>query len=320
MDAAVPEIGYAVSSEEHRPLDIVRHVRLAERAGLGYTLVSDHFHPWTDSQGQSPFVWGLLGALAQATERMRFGTGVTCPLIRIHPAIVAQAAATAAALMPGRFFLGVGTGENLNEHVTGARWPAADERLSMLEEAIEIMRELWKGEETTIRGEHYDVDHARIYTLPEEPIEIAVAAAQPQAAELAGRLGDALVAVAPDEAVVRAYRDAGGSGPVYGQLTVCYDEDEARARRTALEIWPNALAPGRSSQELPLPSDFEPFGEQGTEEQIAEAVLCGPDVDRYLEQIREFEQAGFTHVYLHQVGPDQEAFFRFWARELRDRL
>lgn len=316
----MPEIGYAVSSEEHRPLDIVRHVQLAEQAGLGYTLVSDHFHPWTDSQGQSPFVWGLLGALGQATERMRFGTGVTCPLIRTHPVIVAQAAATAASLMPGRFFLGVGTGENLNEHVTGERWPAADERLSMLEEAIEIMRELWKGEETTIRGEHYDVDHARIYTLPEEPLEIAVAAAQSQAAELAGRLGDALVAVAPDEEVVQAYRDAGGSGPLYGQLTVCWDGDEARARKTALEIWPNALAPGRASQELPLPSDFEAFGEQGTEEQIAEAVLCGPDVDRYVEQIREFEQAGFTHVYVHQVGPDQEGFLRFWERELRDRL
>jgi G6PDH family F420-dependent oxidoreductase len=316
----MPEIGYAISTEEHRPLDMLRHAQLAEAAGFPYTLVSDHYHPWTDSQGQSPFVWGLLGALATTTDRMRYGTGVTCPLIRIHPAIVAQAAATAASLMPGRFFLGVGTGEELNEHVTGERWPAADERLSMLEEAIYVMRELWKGELTTIRGEHYDVDHARIYTLPEEPIEIAVAAAQPQAAELAGRLGDALVATAPDEEVVGAYRDAGGSGPIYGQLTVCYDEDESRARKTALEIWPNALAPGRCGQELPLPSDFEPFGEQGTEEQIAEVVVCGPDVDLYVEKIREFEQAGFSHVYIHQVGPDQEAFFRFWERELRDRL
>jgi G6PDH family F420-dependent oxidoreductase len=311
------ELGYAISSEEHRPLDIVRHARAAEEAGMTFALISDHFHPWTDSQGQSPFVWSVIGAIAVETERLRLGTGVTCPLIRMHPAIVAQAAATSAAMLPGRFFLGVGTGENLNEHVTGARWPAPDERLDMLEEAIALMRQLWEGGMQTFRGAYYTVDHARLYTLPDEPIPVAVAAGQPNAAELAGRVGDAYVGTAPDKEIVDAYRDAGGDGPRYGQLTVCWAENEAGARRTALEIWPNAGAPGRLSQELPLPADFEAVAELVTEDQIAEQIVCGPDPLKYLDGIRMYEQAGYDHVYIHQVGPDQEGFLRFFERELK---
>jgi G6PDH family F420-dependent oxidoreductase len=311
------ELGYAISSEEHRPLDIVRHARAAEEAGMTFALISDHFHPWTDSQGESPFVWSVIGAIAVETERLRLGTGVTCPLIRMHPAIVAQAAATSAAMLPGRFFLGVGTGENLNEHVTGARWPAPDERLDMLEEAIALMRQLWEGGMQTFRGAYYTVDHARLYTLPDEPIPVAVAAGQPNAAELAGRVGDAYVGTAPDREIVDAYRDAGGDGPRYGQLTVCWAENEAGARRTALEIWPNAGAPGRLSQELPLPADFEAVAELVTEDQIAEQIVCGPDPLKYLDGIRMYEQAGYDHVYIHQVGPDQEGFLRFFERELK---
>src|SRR5687767_2849359 len=212
------EFGYWLSSEEHTPLDLVANAAKAEEAGFGFAMISDHFHPWVDSQGHSPFVWSVIGAIANATERLRLGTGVTCPLIRIHPAIVAQAAATSAAMMPGRFFLGLGTGENLNEHVTGERWPAPDERLEMLEEAIVLIRQLWEGGYQTFRGEWYDVDHARIYTLPEEPIPIAVAAGQPNAAELAGRLGDAFVSTAPEQDLVDGYREAGGDGPRYGQV------------------------------------------------------------------------------------------------------
>jgi G6PDH family F420-dependent oxidoreductase len=310
------ELGYAISCEEHLPLDIVRHARLAEESGLTFALISDHFHPWTDEQGQSPFVWSVIGAIATVTERLRLGTGVTCPLVRIHPAIVAQAAATSAAMMPGRFFLGVGTGENLNEHVTGEGWPAPDERLAMLEEAIVLIRQLWEGGYQTFRGEWYEVEQARIYTLPDEPIPIAVAAAQPNAAELAGHLGDAFVSTAPERELVDTYRSAGGDGARYGQLTVCWAEDEAEARRTAHRVWPNAAAPGRLSQELPLPSDFEAVAELVTEEQVAELVVCGPDPGPYLEQIRSFGEAGFDHVYVHQVGPDQEGFLRFAEREL----
>src|SRR3954464_5938332 len=193
------ELGYALSSEEHSPNDLVRNARLAEETGFTFALISDHYHPWVDAQGQSPFVWSVIGAIAQATERLRLGTGVTCPPIRIHPAIIAQAAATSQVMMEGRFFLGVGTGEELNEHVTGARWPGPQARLELLEEAIEVLRLLWQGGYQSHYGKHYTVEQARIYTLPEEPPAIAVAAAQPNAAKLSGRLGDAFITTSPDE-------------------------------------------------------------------------------------------------------------------------
>jgi coenzyme F420-dependent glucose-6-phosphate dehydrogenase len=309
-------IGYALSSEEHRPLDLVGHARRAEEAGFPYALISDHFHPWVDSQGQSPFVWTVIGGIALETETLRLGTGVTCPTIRIHPAIVAQAAATSAAMLPGRFFFGVGTGENLNEHILGDRWPSADERLAMLEEAVTLMRELWKGELTSFEGDHYFVSDARIYTLPDEPIELAVAAGEPNAAELAGRIGDALVSTAPKSELVEAYLGAGGKGPRYGQLTVCFAESEDAARKTAVEIWPNAGLEGPLSQELALPSHFEEASAMVGEEKIAEVVVCGADPDRHLDAIRMFADAGFDHVYVHQVGPDQDGFIDFYEREV----
>ena len=196
------ELGYALSSEEHSPNDLVENARKAEEAGFSFALISDHIHPWVDRQGNSAFVWSVIGGIARETERLRLGTGVTCPTLRIHPAIVAHAAATCAAMMPGRFFLGLGSGENLNEHVLGARWPFPDERFEMLEEAIEVIRLLWQGGYQTHRGKHYRVEKARLYTLPEEPPPLAIAAAGPRAARLAGRLGDALVSVAPDEKVI----------------------------------------------------------------------------------------------------------------------
>jgi len=310
------EIGYALSSEEHRPLDLVRNARRAEECGFPFALVSDHYHPWIDRQGQSPFVWGVLGGIAAATERLEVGTGVTCPTTRIHPAIIAQAAATAASMLPGRFFLGVGTGENLNEHVLGDRWPSASERLEQLEEAVEVLRELWKGELTSFRGAYYRVEDARIYTLPEEPIPVVVAAAGRAAAALAGRVGDGLVSTAPDPELVDEYRRAGGDGPTYGQLTVCVAETEEEARRTAFEWWPNAGLEGPLSQELPLPSHFEESSAMTTEEKVAEQVVCGPDAERQLEGLRAFAEAGFDHVYVHQVGPDQESFFDLYEREV----
>ncbi|MDP8910963.1 MAG: TIGR03557 family F420-dependent LLM class oxidoreductase, partial [Actinomycetota bacterium] len=234
------ELGYALSCEEHAPADLVRNARRAEEAGFTFAMISDHYHPWVDEQGQSAFVWGVIGAISHATERLRLGTGVTCPTIRIHPAIVAQAAATAASLMPGRFTLGVGTGENLNEHILGDKWPAPDERLEMLEEAIEVIRLLWQGGYQTFRGAYYTVEQARIYTLPDEPPPIAVAAGKPLAADLAGRDGDALVATSPQASLVDGYRSAGGGGPCYGQITVCWAETEEQGVETAHRVWPNA--------------------------------------------------------------------------------
>jgi coenzyme F420-dependent glucose-6-phosphate dehydrogenase len=314
----VPELGYALSSEEHLPNDLVRYGRTAEKSGFSLALISDHYHPWTDRQGQSPFVWSVIGGIAQATTRLRLGTGVTCPTIRIHPAIIAQAAATSAAMMPGRFFLGVGSGENLNEHILGDRWPFPDERLEMLEEAIEVVRLLWQGGYQTHRGRHHRVEKARIYTLPDELPPIAVAAAGPVAAELAGRAGDALISVSSDEELVSTYRGAGGDGPRYGQVTVCWAESEEQAVKTAHEWWPNVAVP--HSQELALPSDFEEGAQNVDPEDVAEQIACGPDPGRHLELIRKFDAAGFDHVYVHQVGPDQDGFFRFYREEIFPRL
>jgi coenzyme F420-dependent glucose-6-phosphate dehydrogenase len=310
------EIGYALSSEEHPPQDLVRHAARAEAAGFPFALISDHFHPWIDRQGQSPFVWGVLGAIAQATDRLRVGTGVTCPTIRIHPAIIAQAAATAACLMPGRFFLGVGTGENLNEHVLGDRWPDWDGRAAMLEEAVEVIRELWRGEVTSFLGDFYTVENARIYTLPESLPPILVAASGPKAAEIAGRIGDGLIGTGPESDLLDAFDRAGGEGPRYGQVTICWAESEEAARKTALEWWPTAAIPGESGQELPNPAHFEQLAEIVTEDMIAESISCGPDPKVHLEKIRAYIDAGYDHVYLHQVGPDQVGFLEFAEREL----
>ncbi|MFP5319877.1 MAG: TIGR03557 family F420-dependent LLM class oxidoreductase [Acidimicrobiia bacterium] len=315
------QLGYSLSSEEHRPADLIRYARRAEEVGFTFALISDHFHPWVDSQGHSPFVWTVLGGIAQATERLEVGTGVTCPTIRIHPAIIAQAAATTADLFGGRFFLGVGTGENLNEHVLGDRWPPVDVRLEMLEEAMEVMRELWKGGLTSHEGKHYTVENARIYTVPDQPPPIHVAAAGAKAAELAGRMGDGFVGTSPDTETIQAFEEAGGRGkPRYGQMTVCWAADEADARRTALEVWPNAGLPGQLSQELPLPSHFEQAAELVTEDALAEAFPVGPDPERHLSTIREYFDAGYDHVYVHQIGPDQEGFFDFYEKQILPKL
>jgi G6PDH family F420-dependent oxidoreductase len=311
------ELGYALSSEDHPPNDLVRQAQIAEQAGFSFALISDHFHPWLGEQGHSPFVWSTLGGIAQATERIRVGTGVTCPLIRIHPAIVAQAAATVACMMPGRFFLGVGTGENLNEHVTGARWPLPGERLEMLEEAIGVIRKLWTGEEVTHRGGHYTVEAARLYTVPDEPPELYVAAAKPQAAELAGRAGDGLISTAPDEEVVQEFESCGGRGkPTIGMIHVAYDEDEEAGHERAHRLWPNLALAGSGGQELPAPRDFQESAGNVTVEDVAESTPAGPDPAPYLELIRKYEDAGFTHVYVHQIGDNQEEFAEFAAREL----
>ncbi len=315
------EFGYWLSSEEHPPLDLVQNAARAEEAGFSFAMISDHFHPWIDAQGHSPFVWSVLGGIAQATERIALATGVTCPLIRTHPAIVAHAAATVGAMLPGRFTLGVGTGENLNEHVLGARWPAPDERIEMLEEAIEVMRLLWSSdEETTHRGKHYTVDHARLFTRPAEPIPIVVAASKPLAAELAGRVGDGLVTTEPNEETVRRYRDGGGDGPRYGQVRICWAESEAEARKTVFRLWRQSGLGGTLNQELPRPSDFDAVAESVTEEMAVEGVPCGPDPEPVLEAVRSWEQAGFDRIAIHQVGSDQDGFFRFWEQELKPRL
>jgi G6PDH family F420-dependent oxidoreductase len=319
------QLGYALSSEEHGPQDLVRHAAQAEAAGFEFALISDHFHPWIDRQGQSSFVWSVIGGIAQATERLQLGTGVTCPFMRTHPAIIAQAAATAAAMMPGRFFLGVGSGENLNEHIIGEHWPPVDVRQEMLEEAVEIIRELWQGRVTSHFGYYFVLENARLYTLPDEPPPIMMAAGGTEAAELAGRIADGLISTAPKAELVEAFEGepdgAGESGrPRYCQLTVCWASDEASARRTAHEWWPNAALASPLKSELPLPAHFEAAAEKVTEDMVAEEVVCGPDPEKHLEKIHEMVEAGYDHVYIHQVGPDQEGFMRFYQAEIMPNL
>lgn len=315
------EIGYALSSEEHSPANLVNFARRAEESGFTFALISDHFHPWIDLQGQSPFVWSTLGAISQATTRLRLGTGVTCPTIRIHPAIIAQAAATVAALMPGRFFLGVGTGENLNEHIAGDHWPPHDIRLDMLEEAVDVIRTLWEGGLQSYDGMYYIVENARIYTLPEEPIPIMVAAAGPSAAESAGRIGNGMIGTAPKSDVLEQFNQAGGAGkPHYGQITVCWAPDETEARRIAHKWWPNAALKGEVSQELPTPTHFEQACQLVREEDIAQEIICGPDPQRHIQGIQKYIDAGYEYVYVHQVGPAQEGFFRFYEQEVLPRF
>lgn len=318
---AAPKLGYTLSCEEFPGSRLVELARQAEEAGADFLGISDHFHPWVGKQGNSPLVWAVLGGVAQTTERIEVMTGVTCPTIRVHPAIVAQAAATTAEMFGGRFILGVGAGEQLNEHVVGRGWPANDVRLEMLEEAIGVLRKLWEGERTTIRGKHFTVEQARIYTLPEEPPPIYVAAGGDIATKLAGRVGDGLVGLVPDESVIGTFEEAGGAGkPKVGQVHVCVAPDEDQARATAVEWWPNAAVPGDLSWELAEPPLFEALAEEVSEDDVAESVICGPDAGPILEEVRAFADAGYTHVYLHQVGPDQDALLDLMREELLPEL
>jgi G6PDH family F420-dependent oxidoreductase len=310
-------VGFTLSSEEFGPRELVKFAVRAEDAGFDYALISDHFHPWTDVQGHSPFVWVVIGAVAQATKKLRLGTGVTCPTVRMHPALVAQAAATAASVMPGRFFLGVGTGEYLNEHITGQPWPAYSRRLEMLKEAVGIIRELWKGEIVTEYGKHFTVENARIYTLPEKLPPIYVAASGPESATMAGETGDGLISTAPEKSLIADFEKAGGeSKPRYGQMTVCWADSEKKAKQTALKHWPTGAVPGAAKTELPLPEHLESAAKLVREDDVAKDIVCGPDPKAHIDQIRKYADAGFDHVYIHQVGPDQEECIRFYEREV----
>jgi G6PDH family F420-dependent oxidoreductase len=316
------QIGYALSSEEHGPADLVRFAGRAEVAGFDYATLSDHFHPWIDAQGQSPFAWSVLGGIAATTRRLVVGTGVTCPGGRYHPAVVAQAAATIAAMMPGRFFLGLGTGEYLNEHVTGAPWPPYETRAAMLEEAVAIIRRLLRGEEVSHEGRHFVVDHARLYTRPRQPPPIVIAAGGPRAAELAGRVGDGLITFSPDRSLIDRFRKGapGLDRPTYLQVSVCWHESEAEAKRLAHRLAPTVALPSELGNRLPTPADYERAVRQVREADVARVIVCGPDPERHVAEIQAGFDAGFDHVHVSQVGPDQEGFFHFYARHVLPRL
>jgi G6PDH family F420-dependent oxidoreductase len=311
------KLGYFLASEEYSPRALIEQAKQAEQAGFHALWISDHYHPWNDEQGHSGFVWSTIGALAEATS-LPVTTGVTCPTVRIHPAVIAQAAATSGVLHEGRFALGVGSGEALNEHILGDHWPEADVRLEMLEEAVEVIRLLWEGGQTSHYGAHYAVENARLYDLPDEAPKILVSGFGPKAIELAARIGDGFATTTPDKEAIDLYRSKGGVGPVHAGTKVCYGKDEEAARKTAHRLWPNEALPGELAQILPTPSHFEQACELVTPDQLSAPV--GPDLEQHYEALKAYEDAGVDELFVQQIGPEQDLFFSEWAPEILQRF
>ena len=313
-------LGLTISSEEFSPPRLVELAALAEEAGFDFVSISDHYHPWVSAQGHSPFVWSVLGAISQATDEIGVAVGVTCPTIRIHPAILAQSVATTGVLLEDRFVWGVGTGEALNEHVIGDPWPPYEVRAEMMEEAILVIRRLWAEESVTHFGPYYTVVDARILDHPEEPVPIIVSAFGPESAELAASLGDGLWITGAAEGTVDTFREAGGKGPVYSQLTLCWAPSQSEAIETAHRLWAFSELPGTLNQDLPTMLHYEEAVKLVTPDMVAASTPCGPDAGPILEAARKALEAGVDHLYFHQIGPDQEGFVDFWKTELRDEL
>lgn len=312
------QFGYTAMGEQTPARQLITDLVAAEAAGFDFSVTSDHYFPWLEEQGHSPNAWAVLGAAAQATERLPLMTFVTCPTFRYHPAVVAQQAATVGVLSGGRFTLGLGAGENLNEHITEVGWPAARVRHERLEEAVEIIRQLFAGEYVSYQGRHFQVERAKLYDLPDQAPPVGIAVSGPDSIRLAADHADAMITVEPDGDLVRRFGKQGGAGkPVYGQLAVCYGRDEKAARRRARELWRWALPGWHVMAELPDPRSFDAASQHVTEDDIAALVPCGPDTGQYVKAVREYVQAGFTHVALVQVGAEHQHDFIDWsAREL----
>jgi G6PDH family F420-dependent oxidoreductase len=308
-------VGYTLMCEQTAPKQLVDYAVRAEDAGFDLAVMSDHYNPWLEEQGHSPYAWSVLGAVAHATSRMDLMSFVTCPIRRYHPAVVAQKAATIGLLSDGRFTLGLGAGENLNEHVVGA-WPHVLQRHDMFAEALEIIRPLLAGETVTFSGEHFEVAEAYLWDRPDQPVPMAVAASGPSSAKLAGAYGDGVVAVEPEPTVLRLFEDAGGAGrPRYGQVAICWGPDEGECRKIVHDQWRWFGLGWKVNAELPGPDSFAGASQFVREEDVASAVPCGPDLDRHVEAVKKFVDVGFTHVAVIQVGGDSQPAFLDWARD-----
>ena len=306
--------GYTIMGEQASPQQLVRDAVRAEAAGFDFLAASDHYNPWLAEQGHSPYTWSVLGAVAQATETIDLMTYVTCPIVRYHPAVVAQKAATVALLSEGRFTLGLGAGERLNEHVVGADWPAVDVRHAMLDEALQIIRPLLDGETVTFRGDHLDAEGARLWDVPGDGVPIGVAVSGPESCRLAGEHADVMIAVEPKGELGEQFDAAGGAGkPHIGQTGVSYDPDERAARKRALEQFRWFSGGWKVMSELPSVDSFDAATSTVTEDDIAQQIPCGPDVDRHVEAVSAFLDAGFTDVAVVQIGGDHQDAFLDWA-------
>lgn len=308
-------VGYTLLCEQNGPKQLIDHARRAEEAGFDLAVISDHYYPWLASQGHAPYAWSVLGAVAQVTTRMELMSFVTCPIRRYHPVVVAQKAATMGLLSDGRFTLGLGAGENLNEHVVGA-WPHVQQRHEMFEEALQIIRPLLDGETLTYSGDYFDVPEAYLWDRPEQPVPMAVAVSGPSSCELAGEYADAAVAVEPDTHVIDLFDRAGGAGkPRYGQVAICYGPDEEECRARVHEQWRWFGLGWKVNAELPGPESFVGATRYVRPEDVTATVPCGPDVESHVAAFQKFVDAGFTHVAVTQVGGDSQPMFLDWARE-----
>ncbi|WP_457254758.1 TIGR03557 family F420-dependent LLM class oxidoreductase [Pedococcus sp. P5_B7] len=315
------KVGYFLSCEEYGPEDLVEQAVLAERAGFSGLWISDHFHPWNDEQGQSPFVWSVIGAISQACS-LPVTTAVTCPTVRLHPALVAQAAATSASMLKGRFILGVGSGEALNEHILGGPWPHAERRLGMLEEAVEVIRALWSGEVVSHVGEHYVVDTARIYTLPDQAPPIYVSAFGPKALEVAARIGDGFITTKPDGEAVGEFRRLKGDdrAPAMAGFKVAFADTASEGLDHAHRLWANSGVPGELAQVLPSPQHFEQASTLVTKESTGESVVCGNDAEEHRNAFKPYAEAGFDEVFVANMGPHWREMIEFYGEQVLPRL
>jgi G6PDH family F420-dependent oxidoreductase len=314
------KLGYKLMSEEHGPRELVGNAARAEEAGFDFAAISDHYLPWLDEQGHSPFAWSVLGAIANATQRLGLMTAVTCPSMRYHPAIVAQATATLGVLTDNRFTLGLGSGERLNEHVVGGGWPGIAERHERFAEAIDIIQGLLKGELTSYRGKHLKLDDATLYERPSKRPLVVVAAGGPQAARLAAEKGDGLLTTDASKQLVEAFRQAGGAGPLYAEVALCAARREEDARDTAHKYFRWSVTGWPVQAELPDTKAFKAASEHVTPENVAEQIVCGPSVSRHLEAIQKYVASGFDHIVLTQIGPDQDYFLELFQKELAPAL
>jgi G6PDH family F420-dependent oxidoreductase len=308
-------IGYTMMCEQAPPDALVRDLVRAEAAGFDFSVISDHYQPWLEEQGHSPYAWAVLGAAAWATERIPLMTYVTCPTLRYHPAVIAQKAATVSLLSGGRFRLGLGAGENLNEHVVGQRWPMAGERHELLEEAVQIIRPLLAGETVNHRGKHFDVETAKLWDPPKAPVEVGIAVSGPDSCRLAGEHADLMVAVEPKAVLGEAFDAAGGAGkPRVGQVAISYDPDRDEAVRRAHEQFRWFGLGWKVNADLPGPSGFAAATQFVTPEDVADGISCGPDVEAHVEAVRPFVEAGFDEIALVQIGGEHQEAFIDWAQ------
>jgi G6PDH family F420-dependent oxidoreductase len=310
-------LGYKLAAEAFGPKELIRQAVRAEECGFDFVEISDHYHPWLDVQGHSPFAWSVLGAIAARTQRLGLATGVTCPTVRYHPAIIAQAAATLAIISDDRFTLGVGSGERLNEHVVGQGFPGVRDRHALLAEALEIINLLWQGGYQSYRGEYLSLEDARVFDLPEKLPAIAVAAGGPKAAELAATHGSGLFATEPRADLVETFAAAGGSGPKYVEIAVAWAPDEEDAVRAAHETTRWSVLGWKVMSELPNPVNFEAASAVVRPGDVRGKKVTGPDPQPYREAIETHRKAGFDHIVLMNCGPDPDGFLDFCAKELR---